>query len=258
MFADAEGYERFMGRWSRKLAPVFADFANPGGQDRMLDAGSGTGALSFTMAARDRQSQVAGIDASTEYAGYAASRNPFPGRVRFEVGDAQNLPFPDGEFDSCVSLLVFNFIPDPARALAELRRVTKAKGGISAAVWDCGSGMQMLRIFWDEAVRADRNAESLDEKHMKLCRGGELARLWKEGGLHEVREQSIKTTTRFESFADYWNPFLDGQEPAGKYVVGLSQAQREGLRTALRDKLVGRRDEPFELTAAAWAVRGQR
>lgn len=258
MFADAEGYERFMGRWSRKLAPAFADFANLGGQGRLLDAGSGTGALSFTIAARSRQSQVVGIDPSPAYAGYASSRNPFPDRVRFETGDAQNLPFQDGEFDSCVSLLVFNFIPDPARALAELRRVTKPKGGISAAVWDYGSGMQMLRIFWDEAVRADSNAASLDEKHMKLCRAGELARLWRDGGVREVRERSIKTTTRFESFADYWNPFLDGQGPAGKYALGLNQAKREELRAALREKLVGRRDGPFELTASAWAVSGRR
>ena len=113
MFADAEAYERFMGRWSRLVAPRFVDFTDVPDQGRVLDVGSGTGALAFTLAERKPRSHVLGIDPSKEYVAYANSRNLFPDRARFETGDAQQLRFADASFDASLSLLVFNFIPDP-------------------------------------------------------------------------------------------------------------------------------------------------
>src|SRR5918993_2495789 len=177
MFADAEAYEQFMGRWSRILAPQLVEFTDVPEVGRNLDVGSGTGALSFALAERKPKAHVKGIDLSKQYVEYASSTNPSPERVDFEVGDAQHLRFADASFDTSLSMLVFNFIPDPAKALDELRRVTKPGGRISASVWDYGAGMQMLRIFWDAAVRLDPKAEKIDEKHMKLCRSGQLSEL---------------------------------------------------------------------------------
>jgi ubiquinone/menaquinone biosynthesis C-methylase UbiE len=173
MFADAEAYERFMGRWSRLVAPQLVDFTDMPDPARILDVGSGTGALAFALAERKPQAHVRGIDPSKEYVEYANSRNPFPDRVSFETGDAQQLRLADASFDASLSLLVFNFIPDPGKALRELRRVTKPGGRISAAVWDYGDGMRMLRAFWDAAVSIDAKAEKHDERHMPLCRAGE-------------------------------------------------------------------------------------
>ena len=45
--------------------------------------------------------------------------------------------------------------------------------------------------------------------------------LWKKGGLQNVQERPLDITMRFASFADYWDPFLLGQGPAGVYVRGL-------------------------------------
>src|ERR1017187_9555721 len=180
MFGDAEAYDQFMGRWSRLVAPRLVDFTNLPERGRMLDVGSGTGSLAFAIAEGKRRARVLGIDPSQEYVAYAMSRNPFPDRASFEVGDAQQLHFPDASFDAALSLLVFNFIPDPKKALLELRRVTKPGGKLSAAVWDYGSGMQMLRTFWDAAVHIDPGAEKLDEKRMPLCRAGELAALFQD------------------------------------------------------------------------------
>jgi ubiquinone/menaquinone biosynthesis C-methylase UbiE len=128
MFEDAEAYERFMGRWSRLVAPRLVDFTGVPERGRMLDVGSGAGSLAFAIAERSGRAQVLGIDPSKEYVAYATSRNPFPDRASFDVGDAQQLHFPDASFDASLSLLVFNFIPDPNKALSELRRVTKPGG----------------------------------------------------------------------------------------------------------------------------------
>lgn len=121
MFGNAEAYERFMGRWSRLVARLLVNFTDLPDRGRVLDVGSGTGSLAFAIAERKVRARVLGIDPSKEYVAYANSRNPFPDRASFQVGDAQQLDFPDGAFDARLSLLVFNFIPDPRKALLEVQ-----------------------------------------------------------------------------------------------------------------------------------------
>jgi len=254
MFADAEAYERFMGRWSRLAAPLLADFAGIPETGRVLDVGSGTGAMAFAVAQARPRCTVVGIDPSKEYVAYANSKSPYKDRVSFQVGDAQALQFPDSAFQASVSLLVFNFIPDPDKALVEVRRVTQSGGGISAAVWDYGEGMRMLRVFWDAAARIDPRAEKLDEKHMPLCRVEELSQMWMRGGLKDVDEQPLEIIMRFESFKDFWDAFLLGQGPAGAYVRSLNPEQRQNLRAEIQHRLAY--NGPFDLPARLWAVRG--
>lgn len=246
-----------MGRWSRLVAPLLVDFTDLPERCRVLDVGSGTGSLAFAIAERTSQARVLGIDPSREYVAYSNSRNPFADRASFEVGDAQQLHFPVASFDACLSLLVFNFIPDAKKALLELRRVTKPGGKLSAAVWDYDAGMRMLRVFWDAAVSMDPGAEKLDENQMPLCRAGELSELWRQGGLENVHEQPIDINMRFESFADYWDPFLLGQGPAGSYVLSLDRDKLQALRGEVKRRLSLRtEDVAFVLPARVWAVRG--
>lgn len=257
MFGDAEAYERFMGRWSTILAPLLVDFAQLHDTGRVLDVGTGTGALAFSIAKLKARCEVLGIDPSEEYVGYASSRNPFPDRARFQVGDAQRLQFRDATFDNSSSLLVFNFIPDRKTALREVSRVTKPGGWVSAAVWDYGGGMRMLRAFWDAAGTVDPTAHKFDELRMPLCHAGELGTFWKQGGLKSVEERPLDFTMRFESFADYWDPFLLGQGPAGAFLRNLDGDHRQILRGEVKHQLaLGTEDAPFSIPARAWAVRG--
>src|SRR4051794_22763906 len=197
MFGNAEAYERFMGRWSRLIAPLFVQFASLPRPARVLDVGSGTGSLAFTILERAPQARVLGIDPSSDYVAYSKSRNSFGARATFETGDAQAMRFPAREFDAALSLLVWNFIPDPKKALLETRRVVKPRGTIAAAVWDYGDRMRMLRVFGDAAVAIAPAAAKRDEKNMPLCRPGELSSLWRETGLDGVREQPLEIETRF-------------------------------------------------------------
>jgi SAM-dependent methyltransferase len=256
IFAGSDAYERFMGRWSRRLAPLLVDFAAVAERDAVLDVGSGTGALAFALAESVPSVQVTGVDPSDGYVRFAQSRVT-GGNVKFSVGDAQALDLPDASFDRTLSLLVMNFIPDPARALREMIRVTRPGGVVAAAVWDYGDGMQMLRVFWDEAVALDSTIAVRDERNMPLCRPGELAALWRANGVERVEEQPLVVELSFDSFDDYWRPFLGGQGPAGAYAAALPEARRIALETRLRERLLGtRRDGPFTLPARAWAVKG--
>ncbi len=256
MFSAGDAYERFMGRWSRRLAPLLVRFAGVRDGDAVLDVGSGTGALSAAVAAAAPGSPVTGVDPAAAYVSFAKARHAL-NLLRFEAGDAQHLPFPDASFDRTLSLLIMNFVPDPDRALGEMARVTRAGGTIAAAVWDYGEGMQLLRLFWDEAISRDPALDARDERHMPLARSGELGALWIRHAMQDVAEAPLSIETPFASFDDYWSPFLEGQGPAGAYVAALPAPEQEQLRQRLRARVLGTGpDRPFALTARAWAVRG--
>jgi SAM-dependent methyltransferase len=257
MFANAEAYEGFMGRWSHLIAAGLIEFANLPNEGQLLDIGSGTGSLSFAIAQRKTGARVVGIDPSNEYVAYANSRNPVPDRITFETGDAQHMRFADATFQGSLSLLVFNFIPDPLKALQEARRVTASGGLIAAAVWDYGGEMRMLRSFWDAAGSIDDWARKRDESHMPLCSPGELAHLWAKVGLKNIQERPLEIEMRFDSFEDYWRPFLLGQGPAGAYAASLDSDALRRLREELKRRLsLSGEDVSFVLPARAWAVCG--
>jgi SAM-dependent methyltransferase len=256
LFSEADAYEQFMGRWSRSIAPLLVRFAEVRDSHAVLDVGSGTGALAAAVAASAPSATVVGIDPAAAYVASARAKRPSD-RLTFEVGDARKLRFEDAAFDRTLSLLVINFIPDPQKALLEMKRVTRHRGTVAAAVWDYGEGMEMLRTFWDAAIALRPGDGAKDERHMPLCGRGELAAFWRRGGLESVVEEGLTIETRFGSFDDYWIPFTLKQGPAGAYVAGLAPAEREALRLRLRQRFVGDGpDHPFVLNARAWAVRG--
>jgi len=255
VFSLGEAYDVFMGRWSSELASHLVQFVGVIDGDDVLDVGSGTGSLAAAVSTVAPSSRIVGIDRSEPYVAVARARHQSH-RTRFAVGDAQRLPFDDANFDRTLSLLILNFVPDPEKALTEMIRVTRPGGTVAAAVWDYAEGMEMLRVFWDEAITLDPRAEENDERHMRLSRAGELAALWREH-LQNVVDTALTIETPFSSFEDYWSPFLLQQGPAGAHVAVLSPDDREQLELRLRQRLLGSRaDGPITLRARAWAVRG--
>jgi SAM-dependent methyltransferase len=254
MFARADSYQTFMGRWSQRLAPELVRFSEVRDGHYVLDVGCGTGALTAALRDAFATVRVVGVDASENFVQHATAEVA-DARARFEVGDAQHLKFSDATFDAAVSSLVLNFVPDPGRAIREMMRVTKPDGIWSAVVWDHGKdGMQMLSVFWEEAIAIDPAAKARDEANMTLCREGALAELCHQQGLKDVQASSLEVPLEFASFDDYWSPFSLGIGPAGAYFVSLPHDQRNLLRDRLQKRLATSQSS-IELSARAWAVR---
>jgi SAM-dependent methyltransferase len=236
------------------VAREFVAWLSPPPGARWLDVGCGTGALSSVVLASASPGSVVGVDPSSSYVAHAAAGVDDP-RASFRAGDAMALPVESASFDVVVSGLVLNFVPDPAAAVAEIRRAARPGGTIGAYVWDYGAGgITLLRAFWDAAVDLDPAAAALDEAvRFPLCREGALAAAFGDG----VEARDVTVPTVFADFDDYWTPFLGGQGPAPSYLAGLPEDHRAALRESLRARLPVAADGTIPLTARAWAVRGR-
>jgi arsenite methyltransferase len=101
--------------------------------DRLLDVASGTGA-SAMLAARELGCLATGLDYGEEAVRGAQERADAAGlrdRVGFIVGDAEALPFADGEFDAVLCECSLCTFPNKARAMAEIRRVVRPGGRLA-------------------------------------------------------------------------------------------------------------------------------
>jgi SAM-dependent methyltransferase len=256
--SDGDGYELQMGRWSRRLAPLFVDFAGITRAENVLDVGCGTGSLSFCLAQNSAISSIRGVDISPTYIEHAKRRNEDP-RVTFELGDACALPFPDASFDHTVSMLVLQFIPQPALAVREMRRVTRSGGTIAAATWDTGGGLLTYRMIFDTAAMLDPDGNALRSRAYgrPLRRSGELARAWREAGLSDVVQDMLTIRMDFECFADFWAPSEGSDGPVAEYVRTLCTEARVKLRQWVKlAYLEGEADGPRSYAAIAWIVKG--
>jgi SAM-dependent methyltransferase len=249
-------YEAYVGRWSRRVAALFVPGLAVPPRRNWLDVGCGTGALSATVLARADPVTVVGVDPSEGFLAEARSRIGDP-RASFRVADARALPFPDDSFAAVVSGLALNFVPDPARAVAEFTRVTRRGGKVSAYVWDYAEGMEMMRYFWDAATAVDPAAAERDEgRRFPLCQPEPLSELWTGAGLDAVGVRAIEIRTVFTGFDDFWRPFLGGQGSAPGYVASLTDDRRAAVRDLLRERLPAGPRGSIALTARAWVVHG--
>ena len=176
------------------------------------------------------------------------------------MGDACDLPFPDASFDRVLSLLVLHFVPEPQRAIAQMRRVARPGAVVAAATWDARGGLVANRMFLDTAAMLDPQAAELRQRSFTrpMTRPGELGAAWREGGLVDVAETALAIRMEFSDFADYWRPFEGQDGPPAQYVATLAPEPRERLRQAVRAAyLDGEPEGPRSYAAIAWAVRGR-
>lgn len=255
-WGSGDAYERYVGRWSRKVAMELLRWLAVERGLAWADVGCGTGALAETILAACAPAAIEGVDASDGFVAAARQRLRDP-RVRFIRGDATRLPWDPATFDVTVSGLVLNFVADHERMAREMARVTKPGGRVAVYVWDYAGGMQMIRHFWDAAIAVNPGDAKLDQAdRFPICQPGPLAALFERAGLRSVAARPVEVPTVFQDFDDYWSPFLGGQGSAPTYLASASDSVRERIRAHLKARLAPAHGGPIELTARAWAVQG--
>jgi SAM-dependent methyltransferase len=253
---SGDAYEPYVGRWSRRVAPIFIDWLTVAASGIWLEVGCGTGALTQAILLRASPASIKAVDSSAEYLASAQARlhNPL---VQFEIGDALSLPGLPGTYDAVVSGLMLNFVPEQARFVEEMKRVLLPGGMAAAYVWDYAGKMELMRHYWDAAAALDADAYELDEgQRFPICKPEALYALFTGSGLKDVEVRAIDIETHFRDFDDYWSPFLGGQGPAPGYAMSLSNDRRSALREKIRAGLPFASDGSIPLVARAWAVRG--
>ena len=244
----AEAYDRFMGRYSRLLAPRFADFAGVSAGARALDVGCGPGVLTAELVRRLGAGAVAAVDPSEPFVEAARARHP---GVEVDQASAEALPFEADAFDVTLAQLVVHFMADPVAGLAEMGRVTRSGGVVAACVWDFAGGAAPLSLFWEVVRELDPGAT--DESRLAGARQGHLTELLADAGLREIEETSLMIERGHASFEEWWEPYTAGVGPAGSYVKALGRERQNELRDRCRARLP---DGPFSLVSRAWAARG--
>lgn len=256
---DGAAYQRFIGRWTRRLADPLIAFALPLPDGPVLDVGAGTGSVAAALREADPARPITGIDVSEPYLDFARKQDGCEG-VTFLQQDAAALDFPDDGFAGAFSCIVMNFLKEPAKALSEMCRVVMPGGVVASAVWDFRGGLVYQRMLWDTVASIDPVAAATRDRIFSAPLGlpNGMVDLWRAAGLEDVTRSSLTIRMDFSDFADYWEPLLGGQGPVGGYVAGLEPDMQTRAREAVQAAfLAGAPDGERSLTATAWAVKGR-
>lgn len=157
---EHEGWQRVAKRydsvWSsstRQFIPPLLDSADVSPKMSVLDVGCGPGYVSA--AARERGAIPTGLDFSKQMIAIAKKMLP---QIKFQEGDAQNLPFRDASFHRVLANFALLHLADPGRACAEAFRVLKPGGKFGFTVWAPPSQSPYAKII-DDAIQAHANAD---------------------------------------------------------------------------------------------------
>jgi ubiquinone/menaquinone biosynthesis C-methylase UbiE len=254
-FNDGDAYDRYMGVWSRAACPAFLSWLGAPRDATWLDVGCGTGALTAAILDSQEPASVMAIDPAAAQVDTARRRFTST-RVRFEVADACALPCTDGTLDVVASALVVNFIPDRAKAVAEMNRVLRAGGLVAAFVWDfavdrspSGPVRRALTALGTPPPPVPGTADS---------RLPQFGALFASAGFVELQTRVIDVALDFEDATAFWIAQSTGFSPVARFVKGLSEDQRREAQRMVEAELETLPGGGARYTARANAVKARK
>ncbi|MBS0559170.1 MAG: methyltransferase domain-containing protein [Proteobacteria bacterium] len=251
-FDDGAAYDRSMGVWSRFAGEAFLDWLAPPPGLRWADVGCGSGAFSELLLRRCAPAAIHGVDPSEGQIAHARAMLADK-RATFETGDAMALPMADAAFDAAVMALVIFFVPEPAKGLAEMVRVTRPGGIVCAYAWNLLDGGSPFDPLRQEAMAMGQKVAQAPS--MEASGAEALTALWTAAGLRDVATHPIEVRRTYADFDEWW----DTTSKAASFprlLAKLSPAQIEELRARMRARLPADAEGRITYPAHATAVRG--
>jgi ubiquinone/menaquinone biosynthesis C-methylase UbiE len=252
-FDNGATYERYMGKWSQLVGANFLDWIDPAPGLRWLDVGCGNGAFTEMIAARCKPAALTGIDPAEGVLAYARSR-PALASAHIIQGDAMALPFPDASFDVAVMPLVIFFVPDPAKGVAEMARVTAPGGLVTAYGWDMEGGGFPFAAVRD--ALCDMGFATPEPPSRDASRPDRMLEFWQAAGLTGMESRVFNVQRTFESFEDYWTT-VEGGPSTSAALKSLQAADIAQLRDRLRRRLLPDANGRITYSARANAIMGR-
>ena len=241
-----------MGTWSRIAGEVFLDWLALPPSLRCLDVGCGNGAFTELLVERCAPTEVQGVDPAAGQLAFARQRHKAL-VAEFHQGDALALPFAENRFDAAIMALVIFFVPDPAKGIAEMARVVRPGGMVSAYAWDMAGRGSPLDPFQSEI-------NALGHKTMRApaaaaSRLEALHQLWSGAGLEQIETRVIAVQRSFADFEELWTSHSGRIEHRPIFVGDAARRRRTGQAAAARE-VSARCRRPYHLWRAG--QRGQR
>jgi demethylmenaquinone methyltransferase / 2-methoxy-6-polyprenyl-1,4-benzoquinol methylase len=210
-------------RWRRALV----DAVPAGPQDRVLDVATGTGMVAEALVRR-YGCAVVGLDQSEPMLDQARRRlagdDRLRARVSLVVGEAERLPFADGEFDHMTFTYLLRYVDDPAATLGELARVVRPGGRVASLEFGIPPA-RVQRALWTAYVRLGLPAlgalvsREWRETGRFLARSipafyahrspADVAALWERAGIADVQIRPMS----FGAGVVMWGTRADGRAP---------------------------------------------
>jgi SAM-dependent methyltransferase len=193
--------------------------------ERILDVATGTGWTSRLVARRG--ADVIGVDIAADLVAAAREKALAEGlAIEYRVGDAEALPFEDGEFDAVVSTVGVMFASRPEAAAAELARVTRQGGRIALTTWaHDGNLPKMFQVMKAYMAPPPSPAPPSPFEWGKTERLSELL-----GANFDLRFEEGTSFYREPSAEAAWETFSTGYGPTRTLAASLSPDRREAFR----------------------------
>jgi SAM-dependent methyltransferase len=194
--------------------------------ERVLDVACGTGGVALRAARAG--ADVVGIDISADQLEKARRAAEAEGlAIRFEEGDAQELPYMDTEFDAVASAFGAIFAPDQQRTAAELARVCRPRGRLALTAWPTDA--------WSEThARAGRvfveDADSREWFEVEHVRG-------LLGDTFDLNFETGRWSVEAGSAAELWELVSNSMPPLRAWLASVDDAARDRAERVYLDSL---------------------
>jgi ubiquinone/menaquinone biosynthesis C-methylase UbiE len=256
--ASAGGYDRGFGHVSREFIPALLRAARLAPGQRVLDVATGTGmAAEASVAAVGPSGHVVATDLFPAMLDKARERLGHLPNVSLALADGQALTLPDESFDAVLCAMGLMLFPDPARGLAEFRRVLRLGGWAAASVNTTPERAFATRVDAVIGRHAPERAATA-ARYFSLGDAGRLRSLFAAAGFREVETFTEARRFPFASFDAYFAPIEEGQGPTGQAFAALPAEVRHVVCEEVRRQLEGGAGGPIEVEVELLFACGRR